>query len=323
MNARNAIVPIFIAAAVLGTAMALPIFGVQHVTAASDKDDATRTLRGPIASIQLGANGQPEWIQSGIWVMRIFSSNPQNPNVQLIARFEMVKPDGTSAHQHGVSDFKVANVTQEGNSTNVFKGPAPVTMKNGPVTGVPVTVKVFHNAVIGIWIGPDKVESHFGTGPIYGTLSTASSKEATATTANATTATATPMSNGTSGSSAIAPSQNATTTNATATTSTTTSSIKMTAQEVNENYRWSTSDGVNPTIKMTANADNTVQIANPTDAKHELVIESNGKEVASSGDIAANGSGQLSFKPTAAGTYEYHCEYHPTTMKGTIEVSAH
>ncbi len=338
---KKAIVPIFIAAAVLGTAMALPIFGLQHVTAASDGDkndnvakastsEATHVLRGPIASIQLGANGQPEWIQSGIWVMRIFSSNPQNPNVQLIARFEMVKPDGTSAHQHGISDFKVANMTQEGNSTRVLKGTATVTMKNTPVTGVPVTVKVFNNAVIGIWIGPDKVDSHFGTGPIFGTFSATSSKAAaaaitanstaTANTTTATTTNTTQTGNGTSGNSVTAPGQQ----NATATTSTSASSIKMTAKEVDETYKWSTSDGAtNPTLKMTANADNSVQIANPTDAKHELVIESNGKEVASSGDIAANGSGQLSFKPTAAGTYEYHCEYHPTTMKGTIEVSAH
>nr|WP_294805990.1 cupredoxin domain-containing protein [uncultured Nitrososphaera sp.] len=103
----------------------------------------------------------------------------------------------------------------------------------------------------------------------------------------------------------------------------TTSPIKMSAKEVDETYRWLTSDGGNnPTLKMTANADNTVQIANPTDAKHELVIESNGKELASSGDIAPNGSGQLSFKPATAGTFEYHCEYHPDTMKGTIEVAS-
>ena len=103
----------------------------------------------------------------------------------------------------------------------------------------------------------------------------------------------------------------------------TTSPIKLSAKEVDETYRWLTSDGGNnPTLKMTANADNTVQIANPTDAKHELVIESNGKELASSGDIAPNGSGQLSFKPATAGTFEYHCEYHPDTMKGTIEVAS-
>ncbi|AIF82801.1 Cupredoxin-like domain [Candidatus Nitrososphaera evergladensis SR1] len=109
----------------------------------------------------------------------------------------------------------------------------------------------------------------------------------------------------------------------TAASTATSSSIKMSAKEEDETYRWVTSDGgSNPSLKMSANTDNVVQIDNPTDAKHELVInDSSGKEVGSSGDIAPNGSGQLSFKPTAAGTFEYHCEYHPDTMKGTIEVS--
>lgn len=315
MNARKAIVPVFIAAVVLGAALTLSIFGLQHVSAASDdkKDndarkstETTHALKGQISSVQAGTNGQPEWIQSGIWVIRMLSSNPQNPSAQLVARFEMVKPDGTAAHQHSISDFKVTQMTQEGNSTNVLKGTATVTMKNGPVTDVPATVKVFNNAVIGIWIGPDKVDSHFGTGPLYGTLSATSSKAASTAT--------TSMSNGTAAA-PIAPGQNNNS------TSTVTSAIMMSAQEVNETYRWSTSDGINPTLKMTSNANNAVQIANPTDAKHELVIESNGKELASSGDIAPDGSGQLAFQPTAAGTYAYHCQYHPDTMKGTIEVT--
>jgi plastocyanin len=206
----------------------------------------------------------------------------------------MVKPDGTGAHSHSIYNFNATEMSQEGNSTTrVLKGTATVTMKEGPVTDVPLTIKVFNNAVVGLWIGPDKVASHFGTGPVYGTLSTSSKA-------------AMKSMDGTSGS--VASNQ--------------TSAIKMSAQEVNETYRWSTSDGINPTLKMTANADNAVQIANPTDAKHELVIESNGKELASSGDIAPNGSGQLAFKPTAAGTFEYHCEYHPDTMKGTVEVAA-
>ena len=101
------------------------------------------------------------------------------------------------------------------------------------------------------------------------------------------------------------------------------SHIKMTAKEVDEVYRWSAGNGGNnPALTMSANADNILQIDNPTDSKHELVIESNGKEVATSGDIAPNSSGQVEFKPTAAGTYEYHCEYHPDTMKGTITVAA-
>jgi plastocyanin len=118
---------------------------------------------------------------------------------------------------------------------------------------------------------------------------------------------------------------------ATATTTTTSTTgvptspvaIKLSAKEEDETYRWSTSDGgINPSLKMTANTNNEMQIDNPTDAKHELVIKSSGKEVATSGDIAPNGSGHIAFKPTAPGTYEYYCEYHPSTMKGTIEVAA-
>jgi plastocyanin len=311
MNARKATVPLLMAA-ILGTALALSILEVQHVSAAgndNDNDNAIKSdhaLKGQIASVQTGTGGQPEWIQSGIWVLRMFSSDPQHPSAQLVARFEMVKPDGTAAHSHSIYNFKATEMAQEGNSTSVLKGTATVTMKDGPVADVPLTVKVFNNAVIGIWIGPDKVSSHFGTGPVYGTLSVSS--KATATT--------TMMTSG-MGRSSVAPGQN---NNNTGTSNT--PAIKMNAQEVNGTYRWSTSDGINPMLKMTANADNAVQIANPTDTKHELVIEANGKELATSGDIAPDGSGHLAFKPTAAGTYAYHCEYHPDTMKGTIEVAS-
>ncbi len=100
--------------------------------------------------------------------------------------------------------------------------------------------------------------------------------------------------------------------------------IKMRAKEVDEVYRWTAaSDGsINPTLKLVANTNNIIQIKNPTDEKHELVIESNGRELASSGDINPDSSGQLTFKPTVTGTLGYHCEYHPETMKGTIQVGS-
>lgn len=100
-----------------------------------------------------------------------------------------------------------------------------------------------------------------------------------------------------------------------------TKTIEISAIEVDETYRWSSSNDVNPTINLVANTDSVIQIKNPTDAKHEFVIESNGEEVAASGDIAPESSGKMSFTPTASGIFEYHCEYHPTTMKGTINVS--
>ena len=85
-------------------------------------------------------------------------------------------------------------------------------------------------------------------------------------------------------------------------------------------YSWFVGSQENPTITLVANSPASITIQNPTETKHELVIESNGQEVASSGDIASGGSGQLTYTPTAAGTLQYHCQYHPTTMKGTIQV---
>ncbi|TBR10823.1 MAG: hypothetical protein EPO62_02775 [Candidatus Nitrosotenuis sp.] len=96
--------------------------------------------------------------------------------------------------------------------------------------------------------------------------------------------------------------------------------IDLSATEEDDVYRWSDSDGINPTITVLANTENEIQIQNPTDAKHEFVIESEGEEVVASGDISADSSGKLTVTPSAAGTWEYHCEYHPSTMKGTIQI---
>ena len=114
-----------------------------------------------------------------------------------------------------------------------------------------------------------------------------------------------------------------------ATTNTTTNStnnntIQLSAEEKNEVYRWinSTNGKENPTLRFLANTNNIIQIKNPTDTKHELVIELQGKELKSSGDISPNSSRQMSFMTNMTGTLQYHCEYHPTTMKGTIKVVA-
>ncbi len=97
--------------------------------------------------------------------------------------------------------------------------------------------------------------------------------------------------------------------------------IPINVTEQNEVYRWSNTEGINPTLKFLKNTNNTVQIQNPTDEKHEMVIESQGNELASSGDIAPGATAQLVFNPNMTGTFGYHCEYHPDTMKGIIMVS--
>jgi hypothetical protein len=99
--------------------------------------------------------------------------------------------------------------------------------------------------------------------------------------------------------------------------------IQLGVTEQQEVYRWSDNNGtIIPTLKFIVNRDNTVQIQNPTDEEHEMIVESQqGNELATSGDIEPNGSGELSFRPNMTGTLQYHCEYHPTTMMGTIEAS--
>jgi plastocyanin len=102
-----------------------------------------------------------------------------------------------------------------------------------------------------------------------------------------------------------------------------TSSIALNALELkNETYRWqNTSEAINPTLHLIANTDYLIKIKNPTDTKHELIITSNGTELAKSNEIKPGKNGKLNFA-NSTGTFEYHCEYHPDTMKGIIEISS-
>jgi carboxymethylenebutenolidase len=136
---------------------------------------AASVFRGQVSSVQLDEHGNPSWIQSGIWVMRVLQAGQDSepPLVQLVARFAMVMPDGSAMHSHNVYRFAVDSYTMEG-TTHTFEGTATVTMRDGPVSDVPITVKIFNNSVIAMWIGPDMIDSHFGTGPVYGVLSAAS-----------------------------------------------------------------------------------------------------------------------------------------------------
>ena len=114
-----------------------------------------------------------------------------------------------------------------------------------------------------------------------------------------------------------------TTAAAASSSSSSSSTIQLSTKEESAGvYRWvSSSTGtINPTLKVSANKDNIIKIQNPTDTKHELIIDTGADVLPSSDDINPDSSGQLSFKPTATGTFTYHCAYHPFTMKGTIQV---
>ena len=74
-----------------------------------------------------------------------------------------------------------------------------------------------------------------------------------------------------------------------------TNTLQLNANEKKEVYTWVNKEGTNPNLNFRLNTDNVVQLKNPTDSKHQLVITSEGKEVASSGDIQPGKSGELTF----------------------------
>jgi plastocyanin len=102
------------------------------------------------------------------------------------------------------------------------------------------------------------------------------------------------------------------------------SSIVMNALELNNGtYRWeNASHGINPTLHLVAGTDYNIKINNPTDSKHELIIGTNGTEIAGSKSVKAGKNTEFVFNSNSSGVLEYHCEYHPDTMKGIIEIAS-
>ena len=99
--------------------------------------------------------------------------------------------------------------------------------------------------------------------------------------------------------------------------------IQLSAVEEHSGYRWvNTTNGViNPTMSFNVGTAKTIQLQNPTDSKHQLVVDdANGNQLAKSGDIVSGSPSQLSFEPSMTGIFGYHCIYHPTTMRGIINV---
>ena len=102
-----------------------------------------------------------------------------------------------------------------------------------------------------------------------------------------------------------------------------TGAVQLSAKELPSGYRWidTTNGAINPTMNFNVGTAKTIQLKNPTDDTHQLVVDGpSGNQLATSGDIQSGSSSQLSFKPGMTGTFEYHCIYHPATMKGIIHV---
>jgi len=96
--------------------------------------------------------------------------------------------------------------------------------------------------------------------------------------------------------------------------------IDISVKQVDGVYVWSNATTVNPVITLVASMRNPLHFTNPTDTQHSFVIEQNGTVFLETKDLGAGLSGNISIKPTNTGTFDYHCKYHPDTMKGTLIV---
>ena len=154
---------------------------------------------GTIASIQNDENGNPTWIISGLWKGSLITdkskegvggqsinitnsttttttantttNNTANlPTASFEAMFNMIMTNGSAMHEHAIYNLTLTEISKPGNKTSVFNGTATITMKNGPVHSIPVSIKILDGNIISIWADPTKLNNHFGNTPIFGTV---------------------------------------------------------------------------------------------------------------------------------------------------------
>ena len=133
---------------------------------------------GTIASLQNDENGNPIWIVSGLYKGSLTMNNKTQegaatgslPNATLNSKFNMVMTNGSAMHDHRISNFTLTDMSMPNNSTTVFNGTATITMKQGPVHDVPLSIKAMENNAVSIWVDQTKIQNHFGNTPIFGTI---------------------------------------------------------------------------------------------------------------------------------------------------------
>ena len=92
------------------------------------------------------------------------------PTAIFSTEFNMVMLNGSAMHKHQLDNFTLTSISIPNNLTAVYNGTASITMKEGPVHNVPVSIMIINDNVISISVDPTKVNNHFENTPIFGTL---------------------------------------------------------------------------------------------------------------------------------------------------------
>ena len=160
--------------------------------------DPGHYISGAIASIQDNNSADPKWIVSGNWKLilnndtttGIFDEKYKNHtdaqfsvamnntttgyNQLSTKMFEavmnMVITNGSALHKHQMYNFTLTNISIPNNTTMIFNGTTTLTMSDGPVHDIPISLTIKEGNVISILIDPARIGNHFGDTPIYGTV---------------------------------------------------------------------------------------------------------------------------------------------------------
>ena len=127
---------------------------------------------GQISSIQNDEEGKPTWILSGHWFTNIINSTDLNQTDKALftAKINMVMTDGSAMHQHKISNFTLSEMSTNDPNALSYNGSVTISMKDGPVNEVPITINILNNNVASISLDGSKIDNHFGDTPIYGTI---------------------------------------------------------------------------------------------------------------------------------------------------------
>jgi hypothetical protein len=149
------------------------------------KDSTTVEASGHFANNQI-KGGMVEWIQGGLWNLKIKSLHNNNNNANnskstgisnmtaiFNANFTMIKPDGSLSHNHLINNFSSNNVIFAGNDILVT-GIADIHSNVGmEFKHVPITVHLMGKKVLGLTIDVKKTNGHFASpNEMFGTLIT-------------------------------------------------------------------------------------------------------------------------------------------------------
>ena len=146
---------------------------------------------GPIASIQNNESGQPAWLAVGFWRGNLPSfnettiattttttttaesgdGNASNLAAAAVfnANFRMIMLDGSQAHTHVITNFRLSNISSNENGTTTYTGNSTISMPEAAFENVPTTIKVT-GEIISIFPEPSRVEEHYGNTPVYGAI---------------------------------------------------------------------------------------------------------------------------------------------------------